>query len=105
MKACTNAVDDVVAEIEEQKAVITEEARRKAQEEEDACLEEAKKVEELERLNARIAELRAMVKVEPDVVLNDEGEDEMDQDESGSDTEQVVHQLVSFCVVLIPFPC
>lgn len=104
MKACTESVEEVVVEMEEQRAAIAQEAERKAKEEEDARLEAEKKMEELERLKARIAELRAATKQEEVVVVNDEGEDEMDQDESASDTERVVHQPVSFRVIFISIP-
>ena len=104
MRACTDAVDEVVAEMEEQRAAIAEEAKRKAQEEEDARLEAAKKAEELERLNARIAELRGTIKPEEVGIMNDEGEDEIDQYESTSDGKCVVHQPVSFRVIFIPIP-
>ena len=104
MKACTDAVEEVVVEMEEQRAAIAQEAEQKAKEEEDARLEAAKKTEELERLKARIAELRAKTKEEEVAIMNDEGEDEMDQDESASDAERVVHQPVSFYVIFISFP-
>jgi membrane protein involved in colicin uptake len=103
MRACTDAVDEVVAEMEEQRAAIAEEAKRKAQEEEDARLEAAKKAEELERLNARIAELRGTIKPEEVGIMNDEGEDEIEY-ESASDGERVIHQPVSFRIIFIPIP-
>ena len=93
VKVCTDGVDSLCREMETQKAAIVEAARRQAQEEEDRRLEKEKEEQEVERLTARIAQIRGKINVE-ESVMDDEGEDEMDQGESASDTEQVVHQPV-----------
>lgn len=93
LKVCTDGVDSLCLEMEAQKAAIAEEARRRAQEEEDRRLEKEKEEEEVERLTARIAQIRGKTNVE-ESVMDDVGDEEMDPGESASETEQMVHQPV-----------
>lgn len=97
MQTCTDGVDGLCAEMEQQRTEIAEEARRLAQEEEEKRLEEERKQEELQKLNARIAVLKGETAAQP-VVVDDEGEDELELElvESASDTEQIRHLPVSF---------
>jgi hypothetical protein len=95
MQTCTDGVDGLCVEMEQQRTEIAEEARRLAQEEEEKRLEEERKQEELQKLNARIAVLKGETAAQP-VVVDDEGEDELELVESASDTEQIRHLPVSF---------
>jgi hypothetical protein len=97
VETCTNGIDGLCAEMEAQKAEIAEEARRRAQEEEDKCREQEMEQEELQRLNARIAVLQGKTAVPP-IVEDDIGKDEIDLVDSASDTEQTTHRPVSFHV-------
>lgn len=95
MQTCTDRVDGLCAEMEQQRAEIVEEVRQMAQEEEDKRHETQLKQEELQRLNTRIAVLKGETAAQP-VVVDDTGEDEIDLVDSGSDSEQMEHWPVSF---------
>jgi hypothetical protein len=102
MQMCTDGVDGLCAEMDQQRAEIAEEVRRMAQEEEDKRREAEMKQEELQRLNARIAVLRGETAAQP-VVVDDAGEDEIDLVDSASDTEEMHHRPVSFYVDSLEF--
>jgi uncharacterized protein YpuA (DUF1002 family) len=94
MQTCTDGIDGLCAEMEQQGTDIAEEARRIAQEEEEKCLEQERKQEELQQLNARIAVLKGETAAQP-VIVDDEGEDEPKLVDSASDTKQMQHRPVS----------